>query len=156
MPDSALFGQPPKTDTDYWIIRSILLSAGLNHVDPNKGLKLPFLTSSSPQGNDSRGPGIIAGMSVAIVIMVVVTVARLLVRSFKRELRWGADDWLIIPAAVSCGLAVRLKEEADRASLWQILAVTYPALQIGMVLHGGAGKHVNHVTYHEFYIFNWV
>lgn len=40
--------------------------------------------------------------------------------------------------------------------LWQLLAVAYPVLQIAIVKYGGGGKHMYDVTYHEFYMFNWV
>lgn len=102
---SALIGQPPKTEDDYWIVRSLLLVAGLNNVDPKLGAKIPPARPPPDRYHfETRGPGIIAGMSVCIVIMVSVTVARLLLRWFKGSVRFGADDWLIIPGAVRCSV----------------------------------------------------
>lgn len=33
--------------------------------------------------------------------MVLITGSRLVLRATRRDLRWGLDDWIIIPAAVS-------------------------------------------------------
>ena len=156
MTGSALFGQPPNTESDYWIVRSILHSAGLNNVDPERGAKIPPPRPSPAQYHfETKGPGIIAGMSVSIVIMVAITGSRLLLRLFKTGLRWGSDDWLIIPGVVRYSI-LSWMIVADRTPSRQALAIAWPALQIAMVQYGGAGKHLYDVTYHEFYMFKWV
>lgn len=42
---------------------------------------------------------------IVIVLIVLITGGRLALRWKRRDLRWGPDDWAIIPAAVSelCG-----------------------------------------------------
>lgn len=69
--------------------------------DPDKGYTL---MPSRPQGyqyNDKQA-GILAGMAVSVGIMIVFTITRLLLRFFKSGLRSGADDWVLMPGAVSC------------------------------------------------------
>jgi hypothetical protein len=98
---SALVNTPPETEADYWIVRSILLSAGLKDVDPTKGTQIP--PSRPPPDKyrfDTRGPNMVAGAAVAIGMMVFFTGSRLLLRSLKSGLQWGWDDWFIIPGVV--------------------------------------------------------
>jgi hypothetical protein len=71
-----------------------------------------------------------------MVIITLVTFARLGIRLFVRDCRFGIDDWFIIPA--------------------YILGMAYPALQIAMVQYGGAGKHFFDVTYQEYYYYKIV
>lgn len=98
---SALIGQPPLTPDDYLIVRGLLLSARRVNVDPAKGLHLPPFRPPPDQYHfQTRGPAVIAVCSVLMVVMVSATVGRLLVRYFKKGLRPGLDDWLIIPALV--------------------------------------------------------
>lgn len=98
---SAFIGQPPATQDDYWVVRSLLLAAGLSDVDPNQGAKIP---PPRPPPHlyrfETKGPAIIAGASISITLMVVVTLTRLLFRWFGPGVRFGADDWLIIPGVV--------------------------------------------------------
>jgi hypothetical protein len=157
MTGSAFFQQPPKTEDDYWIARSLLLPTGLK-LDPKKGIKLgPPRPPPDLYHFETKGPGVIAGSTVCIVIMVSITFTRLLLRWFKASVRFGADDWLIIPGLVSCSVYhLILMLAIDDLFLRQILAVAWPALQIAMVQYGGAGKHMYDVTYHEFYMVNWL
>lgn len=158
---SALLGQPPATPDDYWIARSLLLSAGLTNVDPSQGAKIRLSRPPPHQYRfETRAPSIIAGSAVSIVIMVVITVTRLLIRCFDGGVQFGADDWLIIPGVV-CILAVFFS--TLNALDWlightcpQTLAVVWPCLNIAIAHYGGAGKHIYDVTYHEIYMFNWV
>lgn len=48
----------------------------------------------------TRGPAVIAVCSVAMAVMIFVTVARLMVRKLRKDLKFGLDDWLIMPAMV--------------------------------------------------------
>ncbi|KAI9718426.1 MAG: hypothetical protein M1812_004147 [Candelaria pacifica] len=135
---SAYIGQPPQTGDDYWVVRNFLLNQGKTNPDPTKGVKIP---PARPPPNlyhvESRSGGIIAGSAVTIVIMVFFTVARLILRWRRKSgQQFGADDWMIIPAL--------------------IFAVLYPALQIFLAQHAGAGRHLYDVTYHQFYVFNLV
>ena len=74
----------------------------------------------------------IASTSVAMVLVILVTGARLALRCFRKELKIGYDDFAIIPAALA--------------------TVAYMALAIGSVVYGGAGKHIYDMTYQEL---NW-
>jgi hypothetical protein len=71
-----------------------------------------------------------------MVVLTLVTFLRLGIRLFVHRLRFGADDWLIIPA--------------------YLLAMAYPALQIAMVQYGGAGKHFYDITYQEYFYYKLV
>ena len=98
---SALVNTPPETDADFWIVRSFLLAAGLEDVDPSKGTKIPpFRPPPDVYQFESRGPKIAAGAAVAISMMVIFTGSRLLLRGLKSGLQWGWDDWFIIPGVV--------------------------------------------------------
>ena len=101
-PPSALIGQPPLTDDDYWIVRGLLLAAGLTDVHPEKGAKIPPPRPPPDVYHfETKGPAIIAGCSVSIALMMLFTVTRLVVRCTERRLHFGNDDWFIIPACVS-------------------------------------------------------
>ncbi|KAI9815931.1 MAG: hypothetical protein M1827_001923 [Pycnora praestabilis] len=132
MPESALVGQPPLNSDDYYIVRALLREAGLFNLDPKNGAMLPPARPPNYHYH-TRGPGIIAGMSLVIAFVVLITGARLMLRSFRRELKWGWDDWVIIPSAMG--------------------VIAYMAIQIAMVMYGGAGKHMYDCTYHDVYVF---
>ncbi|KAL9622530.1 MAG: hypothetical protein Q9204_008021 [Flavoplaca sp. TL-2023a] len=137
MVSSALIGQPPLTDSDYWIVKGNQLLSGKSNLDPSKGLKIPPLRPPPDQYRfETRGPAITAVSAVIFVIMISVTMARFMLRKFMKELKFGLDDWLMVPALVL-------------ASLW-------PILQICAVKYSGTGKHVYDVTYHELYMGKWI
>lgn len=97
--DSALVGEPPNNEHDYWIIKGMFRTIGFNDADPNDGYTIaPAIPNTRSQGDEGRH--IIAGMIVCIVVMVVATCTRLGVRFFRAGIRSGADDWMLIPAAV--------------------------------------------------------
>lgn len=102
MAKSALIGLPPATDQDYWIALYMIRSLGKKNVTPSDG----FITSPPrPTADDyhfeTRGPGLIAGLSICIIVMAGITGLRLYLRLFTPRLKAGLDDWLIIPGAVS-------------------------------------------------------
>ncbi|KAK7512468.1 uncharacterized protein IWZ02DRAFT_87030 [Phyllosticta citriasiana] len=132
---SAYINDPPNTETDYWVTKALLQSAGLYHVDPKKGVKL---APDRPDGYifETKGPRIVASLAFCIAIMTLVTGLRLFLRYHVRRLEWGIDDTLMVP-----GL---------------IMAVAYPALQIAMVQYGGAGKHMFDVTYENYHYYHWL
>jgi hypothetical protein len=101
MPGSALIGAPPETEADFWIVRSLLLTAGLKDADPKKGAHIPpFRPPPDQYQYDTRGPIFVTGSIVALILMLLFTTARLLLRSLKSGLQWGWDDWVIIPGVV--------------------------------------------------------
>lgn len=134
---SGYINTPPATDLDRSIVKGLLLYSGLDATEAaiDKGVRL------APERPDdyvfeTRAPAIVAGLSASIVVISVVTGMRLCLRRFAPSLRWGLDDSLMVP-----GL---------------LMAIAYPALQIAMVVCGGAGKHIYDVSYIEFYYYKWV
>ena len=71
----------------------------------------------------------IASTSAAMALVILITGARLCLRFFRRDLKVGIDDFVIVPAMLT--------------------AVAYFALAIGMMVYGGAGKHIYDMTYEE-------
>ncbi|CAN9364543.1 unnamed protein product [Alternaria alternata] len=117
---SAYFNTPPANEFDEQIAAGLLLLTGL-----------------TPDIKDPKdGPAVIAALSVCMVILTVVTFLKLGIRLFVHGVRFGADDWLIIPA--------------------YLLSMAYPALQIAMVQHGGAGKHFYDITYQEYFHYKYL
>jgi hypothetical protein len=114
---SALIGAPPSNDRDTNIIRgwvsiqrhledivtdSVPLQYrgyGMNEADPSLGM---IYTAKRPENYlyESKQPGMIVGMVIVILVIVLSTVGRLLVRTRGKYTQFGADDWVIIVAAV--------------------------------------------------------
>lgn len=97
---SALIGQPPANQNDYWIVLGIMRKIGLENLDPAKGILLPPPRPINDHYR-SRGPGIIAANSVCIFLIIFFTGSRLFIRGLYRSLQWGWDDWIISVAMVS-------------------------------------------------------
>ncbi|KAE9990508.1 hypothetical protein EG327_001307 [Venturia inaequalis] len=137
MPKSALIGYPPATDHDYWIAKYMIRTLGIENGDPSQGFKVsPPRPPAGEYQFETRGPGLIAGLSICLVVMAGITGLRLYLRFFTPRLKSGLDDWLIIPGV--------------------ILALAYPALQLAMVTYGGSGKHIYDCTYEEQYVFKYL
>lgn len=106
MPKSALVGYPPVTDQDYWIAKYMIRTLGIKHGDPSQGFKVnPPRPPAGEYQFETRGPGLIAGLSICVVVMAGVTGLRLYLRLFSPRLKTGLDDWLLIPGIV-CILCV--------------------------------------------------
>lgn len=151
---SALIGSPPATQDDYWIVKGMLNAVHMaNKTDADNGYT--FLPKR-PAGYEyeDKQTGIIIGMSICIFVMFFVSGARLGLRLFRTGLRWGADDWVLIPGAVRNTLPP--PDLGFTNEHLQIMAITYPALQIAMVIDGGGGRHIWDVTYAQYNLFNWV
>lgn len=97
--DSALMGEKPKNQDDWYIIHGIYRAYGID-ADPDDGY---LYAPSAPDGyvHESKQAGIIAGMAVVIAVILIPTVARLIVKARSRQAILGADDWTIMVAAVS-------------------------------------------------------
>ena len=153
MTGSALWGQPPNSERDYQIVRGLLFSYGFpSSTDPALGV--PTKQHAPPNYHfETRGPGVIGGLVVAILLSFLITGTRLLLRGCCKDMRWGLDDWVIIPAAVGrSGLhfyfsLFRLITGA------QLGTMSWMGCQIAMVTHGGVGKHIWDVSYEELYWF---
>lgn len=95
---SALVGLPPNTQDDYWIIRGILRYMELDG-DPARGYTMQPIISDIEK-DESEVASILLGLVMSLVVMVSVSCARLGLRLFRPALRWGWDDWILIPAVV--------------------------------------------------------
>lgn len=100
MVNSAFVGEPPATEDDLNIVRGILRMYGLGNVDPSLGLTFSIQRPKNPP-DESKQPGILAGMIIVILAIVVPTVARIIIRLRGSRTQFGPDDWAIICAAVS-------------------------------------------------------
>lgn len=129
---SALIGQPPNGEEDYLIVKGIMRRIGLEGLDPAKGILIPPARPVNDQYR-SRGPGILAGDSVCIFLIVLITGARLLIRAFYRGLQWGWDDWLILLASVSPGFAEHESRECSDGNLAGGLVLVFRIVGVGSV-----------------------
>ena len=153
MTGSALYGKPPNSERDYEIVRGLLYSYGFP-LSTDPGLGVPTRQHAPPGYRfETRGPGVIAGLVVAILLSFLITGTRLLLRSCRKDLRWGLDDWVIIPAVV--GLWVdQISQSSSRLIMRvQLGTMSWMGCQIAMVTHGGVGKHIWDVSYEELYWF---
>lgn len=92
MPDtanSAYYGTPPRNAKDAIIAKGLF------------GNKTPRPLVLPPGQPKSAAPGQIIGLSFAIVLVVLVTGARLFNRIFRKGQKFGLDDAVIIPGVVS-------------------------------------------------------
>lgn len=97
---SALIGQPPNNELDYIIVKGIFRRLGIKGHDPSEGAHIPPFRPANYQ-HETRAPGIIAANCVCIVLALLFTGSRVLIRALYRGLRWGWDDWFIILGTVS-------------------------------------------------------
>ncbi|KAE9975871.1 hypothetical protein BLS_002377 [Venturia inaequalis] len=115
----------------------MIRTLGIENGDPSQGFKVsPPRPPAGEYQFETRGPGLIAGLSICLVVMAGITGLRLYLRFFTPRLKSGLDDWLIIPGV--------------------ILALAYPALQLAMVTYGGSGKHIYDCTYEEQCVFKYL
>ncbi|KAH7392175.1 hypothetical protein DE146DRAFT_132968 [Phaeosphaeria sp. MPI-PUGE-AT-0046c] len=136
--ESAYFNTPPANELDEQIAAGLLLLTGLTPdiKDPKNGVKIPPFRPTENYHFETKGPAVIIALSVCMVVLTIITFLRLGIRLFVHGIRFGADDWLIIPA--------------------YLLSMAYPALQIAMVKYGGAGKHFYDITYQEYYHYKYL
>lgn len=97
---SAFIGQPPNTQDDYWIVLGIIRRLGLPNHDPAKGILFPPARPLNDHYR-SRAPQMLAANAICIILIILITGSRLLIRGLYRGVQWGWDDWLIGLAAVS-------------------------------------------------------
>lgn len=99
MPSSAFLGQPPASQDDFYIIKGMYRAAYAFNKDASRGYLFVPKRPENYVYNDKQA-GIIVGLVAAIVIMLSTTILRLALRQFKTGVRWGADDWILIPGVV--------------------------------------------------------
>lgn len=98
---SAFVGYPPNTQRDFYIVRGFLRGVGLGATNATLGYTRASKKPYDGYTYTSKTPGIIAGLSIVIVAIVAATGARLFLRASMSQMRFGADDWATIIAAVS-------------------------------------------------------
>lgn len=122
MPGSVLIGEEPIRQDDKLIHKAISeLSPAI--------LKLSKAARAQNAPYQTRAPSMITGSSFALILLLIITTARLWVRG-HRSRAFGADDYAIIPGALGC--------------------VAYLSLNIAQESAGCLGKHIYHCTYQEF------
>lgn len=92
-------GQPPQTQQDFWVIRGVLRKIALDTADPNDGYQISPALTASAEG-ERKAAAILAGVSICAIIMALASGIRLAARLFRPSLKWGLDDWMLIPATV--------------------------------------------------------
>lgn len=97
---SALFGDPPNTQRDYYIIRGMERSYGVSNADPNGGFTY-FASAPAGYVHETKTVSILAGLVIMILAILIPTVTRLALRASIPAMSFGSDDWAIILAAVS-------------------------------------------------------
>ena len=122
----ALMGQHPLSANDKTIYKA-LLEVSPSTINPDR--QYPFgPPAPADASHHSRSSSLVIGMSFAMALVILVTGARLWVRTFRSR-ALGADDITIIPAAIG--------------------SLAYMALDISIVRAGGLGKHLYDCTYEE-------
>ena len=91
---SALWGDPPANAND----KAILI--GMTGAKSGK-YKIPPKIPLAPGSPESQASQAIVGLSIAIALVVLITGGRLAARALYRGQRFGVDDIVIVPAAVS-------------------------------------------------------
>jgi hypothetical protein len=99
MSSSAFLGQPPASQDDFYTIKGMYRAAYAFNKDASRGYLFVPKRPENYVYNDKQA-GIIIGLVAAIVIMLSTTILRLALRQFKTGVRWGADDWILIPGVV--------------------------------------------------------
>ena len=134
MGESALVGKPPANQHDKDIIEGFWRFIGRTY-----GPGGPPHPSIIPKKPDPKAPGGVNGDAIGedIAIFTVVTVlilllsgTRLWVRAFKRNLKWGPDDWAMVAATIL------------------FLGVT--GSWFASIPFAGVGKHIWNITYQQY------
>jgi hypothetical protein len=99
MSSSAFLGQPPASQDDFYTIKGMYRAAYAFNKDASKGYLFVPKKPEDYEYTDKQA-GIIIGLVAAIVVMLSTTILRLSLRQFKTGVRWGADDWILIPGVV--------------------------------------------------------
>lgn len=95
-PPSAIVGQPPLTADDLLIVHGWQVLLGMGQKDPSEGLTIAAKPPPSGQPHDSHSKNIAVGCAISMVLMILFTGTRLLIRGTNKNLIWGMDDWTIL------------------------------------------------------------
>ena len=99
-PPSALVGKPPLTADDALIVHGWQVLFDMKTADPSKGLRVALKPPPPGTPHESDTTSIAVGAAVSMVLMVLFTGTRLVIRTASRNLTFGYDDWAIIFACV--------------------------------------------------------
>lgn len=100
-PRSAIVGQPPLTADDILIVHGWQVMLGMGQKDPSLGLTIAKKPPPPGLSEPSDTTRIAVGCTISLVLMILFTGTRLVIRGTNRALVWGMDDWTIILATVS-------------------------------------------------------
>jgi uncharacterized membrane protein YedE/YeeE len=97
---SAFIGRSPSNQRDYYIVKGLLRMVGMKDANPMMGY---FLAARPPleYQHESRVFGVQIGLVIVMVLIVLPTAVRLVLRARKEHMRFGWDDWTLLVAAVS-------------------------------------------------------
>ncbi|KAH7038374.1 uncharacterized protein B0I36DRAFT_420836 [Microdochium trichocladiopsis] len=126
---SALYGQPPNTVDDYFIVKGLYRALDIEDAEPMAGF---FFAPHPPPGavRETRVLAVIIGCVFVILGIIIPTTARLVLRARRSSvLCFGWDDWTILLAAIT--------------------ALSYPITHIILPLVGATCRHVWDMTYQE-------
>ena len=128
MPESAFVGYPPVNQRDWWIVRGFYRALHLPNKNPDLGIPSMRAKPGAPHG-ESNASGTIALNCIMISLVTIITTTRLALRYFRKDLRWGPDDYVMI--------------------LGLLGVVAWFSLAIAKVQYAGVGKHSFDITYAE-------
>lgn len=97
---SALVGNPPNNQRDYYIVRGLNRSYGLDNADPNDGFTY-FAAKPVGYVHETKTVQALVGVVIMMLTILIPTIARVMLRVFNPGMEFGSDDWAIIVAAVS-------------------------------------------------------
>ncbi|CAO1599281.1 hypothetical protein XANCAGTX0491_003015 [Xanthoria calcicola] len=126
-PRSAIVGQPPLTADDILIVHGWQVMLGMGQKDPSLGLTIAKKPPPPGLSEPSDTTRIAVGCTISLVLMILFTGTRLVIRGTNRALVWGMDDWTIILAT--------------------LCSMTLPVIYFYKLANTGGGKHVYNVTY---------
>lgn len=133
---SAHIGEPPNTQRDWYIVRGLLRLIGMNDADPANGYVVAVTASDTGADYRSKRPAVIAGLITILVAITVVTGSRIALRASMSHMRFGADDWATIAAAVC--------HQDPRRTLLLVEMLTSLA-------YSGNGLNLHHLSAHHGY-----
>lgn len=129
MSGSSIIGNPPANQHDLDIVKGLYAQASITSADLSKGFALPPVAPLNPS-QANKGPGIIAGLVIAMIIIVLITEGRLLARWHHKASKLGLDDAFIVMGAAG--------------------AVSWLGIAVAMVPQGGLGQHIYNITYEKY------
>ena len=131
MAGSALLGHPPNTQEDKDIIQGFFyLATGMPLTQAmEKSAIIPVIAPPNAS-HDSRSGEVIAAIAVVMALVITITGTRLSLRLFRKDLKWGPDDWAIIIGLIG--------------------VLAWCSLVIQAATIGKGGRHLYDLTYVDF------